>query len=182
MLLSSLPRLSFFLIILSLITLSTCLNHQISEKELIAFRSSIFTRLDQCTQWRSTLSYQITSTLDHFLVNSNFAEFRKAAIPLASEFHPESIDCIDDITNDIDKYEEWMKKGALTGEVGLKDALGMDRILELHMLMEKTKRPDLIEKGVSSLKRTCSWLFLVHWSASETFEILTSNFIYETVR
>ncbi|CAI2353244.1 unnamed protein product [Caenorhabditis sp. 36 PRJEB53466] len=81
-------------------------------------------------------------------MHSKFNEFREAAIHLASERFPESVDCIDKCSDDIDKFHEYVKSRVPTIKSSLEDILGDEQIHQLYQLLEKTQRADLVEKGL----------------------------------
>ncbi|EFP05444.1 hypothetical protein CRE_26976 [Caenorhabditis remanei] len=140
---------SFLFIVFLLFQQYSSLHSPISEKDLVIFRSNLVTRLDQCTTWRTKYPKSVSRTLDHFLMNSKFDQFREAALELAVDSFPESVDCLDSCLDTIEKYKEYVKMGSrLTTKNSLSDLLDEDQIHQLHMLMDKTKRVDLIEKGL----------------------------------
>lgn len=77
-----------------------------------------------------------------------FDEFREAAVHLAVDRFPESVDCLDIYSDDIENYKKYAKMGLLTTKNSLNDLLDEEQIHQLHMLLDKTKRVDLIEKGL----------------------------------
>ncbi|ULT90478.1 hypothetical protein L3Y34_008662 [Caenorhabditis briggsae] len=81
-------------------------------------------------------------------MNSNFDEFRKAAIDLAVDRYPTSVDCLDTCSEDIEKYKEYIKMGMTTIKNSLTELLDEEQIHQLHMILDKTQRVDLIQKGL----------------------------------
>lgn len=82
------------------------------------------------------------------MINSKFDEFREAALHLAVERFPESVDCLDTCLDDIEKFKEYVKMGLRSTKNSLSDLLDEDQIHQLHVLLDKTQRVDLIEKGL----------------------------------
>lgn len=139
---------SSLLFIVFLIPHTSLLHSPISEKDLVLLRSNLVARLDQCTLWRSNSPKNVSRTLDHFLMNSMFDEFREAALHLAVDEYPESVDCLDSCSDDIQKYNEYLKTGLLAKKNSIGDLLDEDQMHQLYTLLEKTARVDLIEKGI----------------------------------
>ncbi|EGT39442.1 hypothetical protein CAEBREN_22686 [Caenorhabditis brenneri] len=139
---------SILLFIVFLIPQYSFIHSPITEKDLVLFRLNLITRLDQCTLWRLRTPKNVSRTLEHFLLNSMFEEFREAALHLAVDEYPESVDCLDSCSDDIHKYKEYMKIGLLTKKSSIGELLDDEQIHHLHMLLEKTKRVDLVEKGL----------------------------------
>lgn len=139
--LTSLLFISFFIPQISL------LHSSISEKDIVLFRLNLVNRLDQCTLWRSHVPKNVARTLDHFLLNSMFEEFREASIHFAVDNYPESVDCLDSCSDDIQKYIEYTRIRLPIKKNSIRDLLEEEQIYQLHALLDKTKRLDLVEKG-----------------------------------
>ncbi|CCD70074.1 Laminin EGF-like domain-containing protein [Caenorhabditis elegans] len=138
----------FILIVTIIIPQFEFIHSPLSEKDIVTFRFNLVNRLDQCTLWRSKLDKKVSNTLDHFLMNSKFDEFREASTQLAADIYPESIDCLDSCSYDIEQFNDFVKSESLTTKNDLGDLLDNEQIYQLHMLLEKTKRPDIVEKGI----------------------------------
>uniref|UniRef100_A0A8R1HJW1 Polyprotein allergen nematode domain-containing protein n=1 Tax=Caenorhabditis japonica TaxID=281687 RepID=A0A8R1HJW1_CAEJA len=81
-------------------------------------------------------------------MHSKFNEFRDAALHLATESFSESVDCIDKLSADIDKYNDYVKLKVPATKSSLGEMLDNEQINQLHQLLAKTKRADLVEKGL----------------------------------